>query len=140
MLKHLLWVGLTSTVFVGCATTNTVKQQENLALLQNKVWIMTHIGTTEYTQKTDSPVIQFGSDLRVSGADGCNRVMGYYAVKDYHLNLGEIASTKMLCPNNTDVVAKYNTALKQVMGYQVYAKTLKLVDKYGNVVLQYKTP
>ncbi|WP_173911592.1 META domain-containing protein [Acinetobacter sp. Marseille-Q1618] len=140
MLKHLLWVGLTSTVFVGCSTTNTVKQQENLALLQNKAWVMTHIGTTEYTQKADSPVIQFGSDLRVSGSDGCNRVMGNYAVKDYHLNLGEIASTKMLCPNNTDVVAKYNTALKQVMGYQVYAKTLKLVDKYGNVVLQYKTP
>ncbi|WP_111859284.1 META domain-containing protein [Acinetobacter sp. CFCC 10889] len=139
MLKNLLWVGLVSATIVGCSTTQSLQQQENLALLQNKTWVMTHIGATEFAKKAETPIIQFGSDLRISGSDGCNRVMGNYAVKDHRLNLGEIASTKMLCQNNMDVVAKYNTALKQVMGYQVYNQTLKLLDKHGNVVLQYHT-
>lgn len=139
MLKNLLWVGLVSATIVGCSTTQSLQQQENLALLQNKTWVITHIGATEFAKKAETPIIQFGSDLRISGSDGCNRVMGNYAVKDHRLNLGEIASTKMLCQNNMDVVAKYNTALKQVMGYQVYNQTLKLLDKHGNVVLQYHT-
>ncbi|MDM1756880.1 MULTISPECIES: META domain-containing protein [Acinetobacter] len=140
MLKNLLWIGIVSTAIVGCTTTTqSVQQQENLAVLQNKTWVMTHIGATEFAKKAETPMIQFGSDLRVSGSDGCNRIMGNYAVKNHHLNLGDIASTKMLCPNNQDIVAKYHTALKKVMGYQAYDQTLKLLDQHGNVVLQYHT-
>ena len=140
MLKNILLIGLipaTLTV-VGCTTTPTVKQQENLNLLQNKTWVLTHIGSTEYPSQTNSPIIQFSSDLRVSGSDGCNRIMGNYAVKDHHLNLGSLASTKMYCQDMT-LVEKYTTALHKVTGYQSYDRTLKLVDQYGNVVLQYKT-
>lgn len=140
MLKNILLMGFipTTLAIVGCTTTATIQKQENLNLLQNKTWVMTHIGATAYPNKANTPIIQFGSDLRVSGSDGCNRIMGSYAVQDYRLNLDSIASTKMLCQNEMALVEKYTIALSKVTAYQTYEHTLKLVDKYGNVVLQYK--
>lgn len=127
---------------VGCATTPSADQQaKNLSLLQNKNWVLTHIGATEL--KTDPksrniPSIQFGSDLRVSGADGCNRLMGQYAIKGQQITLGQLGSTNMYCQNTMQLAGTYTEALNKVKGYQVYDKTLKLLDQYGNRVLEYK--
>ena len=43
----------------------------------------------------------------------------------------------MLCQDAMQVTAKYNEALNKVAGYQVYDKTLRLLDQYGNPVLQF---
>ena len=146
MLKKLLIAAaLSSTLaFTGCTTMQSSAQQaENLALLQNKTWILTHIGAVEY--KTDPtahnvPSIQFdAATQRVSGADGCNRVMGAYSVEGHQLNLSQLAGTRMMCQNTMELADKYNQALAKVAGYQVYAKTLRLLDRQGNPVLQYES-
>lgn len=146
MLKKIL---ITATLgatlaFTGCASTQSAtKKAESLTLLQNKTWILTHIGATEF--KTDPsahnvPSIQFDeATQRVSGADGCNRIMGSYTTDGHKLTLGQLAGTQMLCQNTMELAAKYNTALEKVVGYQVYAKTLRLLDKNGNPVLQYES-
>lgn len=135
---------ITATLlFSGCASTPSADQQsQNLSLLQNKNWTLTHIGATEYKATPNAhnvPSIQFGSDLRVSGADGCNRIMGAYAIKGQHLTLGQLGSTRMYCQDTMKLAADYTEALNKVKGYQVYDKTLKLVDQYGNRVLQFTT-
>ena len=144
MLKQLFVAGLISTVLAltACETVPTqIQQEKSLALMQNKIWILTHIGAVEY--KTDPsahnvPSIQFdAATSRFTGADGCNRLLGSYTVKGYQLDLGQIASTKMMCENTTELAEKYNHALSQVAGYQSYNKTLKLLDRNGNVVLRY---
>ena len=145
MLKQIILTSaLSSALFMtGCATTNSVMQQKNLELLQNKTWTLTHIGAVEY--KVDptahnSPSIQFDSATqRVSGADGCNRIMGSYAVKNHEIKFGQLAATQMFCQNTAELASKYNTALDKVAGYQVYGKTLKLLDLNGNPVLQFQT-
>ena len=109
--------------------------------MQNKNWILTYIGATEYKANAASrtvPNIQFGSDLRVSGTDGCNRLIGLYAIKGEHISLGQLASSKMLC-KDMQLSNNYNEALNKVTAYQVYDKTLKLLDKHGNRLLQYTT-
>ena len=136
---------ITSTLFAtGCTSTpSSTQQAQNLSLLQNKNWTLTHIGATEYKADPSSrnaPSIQFGSDLRVSGSDGCNRIMGQYALKGQHITIGQLASTKMLCPSSMQIATQYTEALSKVQGFQVYDKTLKLVDQYGNRVLQFTTP
>ena len=144
MLKAIISTTLiVSTLFVAaCTTTPSADQQaQNLALLQNKNWELSYIGATEY--KTDpsarnSPSIQFGSDLRVSGSDGCNRLVGLYAIKGQHITLGQLGSTNMYCKNTMQFAGQYTEALTKVKGYQVYNKTLKLLDQYGNRVLEYK--
>lgn len=133
-----------SLTTVGCSNMQTsTAQQENLSLLQNKAWILTHIGATEF--KTDPtahnvPSIQFDSTTqRVSGADGCNRIMGGYSIQKDKLSLTQLAATQMMCVNTMELAGKYNAALSKVVAYQVYAKTLRLLDEHGNPVLQFES-
>ena len=144
MLKAMVSTALlSSTLFVvGCTSTPSADQQtKNLTLLQNKNWVLTYIGATEFNadpNARNSPSIQFGSDLRVSGSDGCNRLMGQYAIKGQHITLGQLGATNMYCKNSMQLASEYTEALNKVKGYQVYNKTLKLLDQYGNRVLEYK--
>lgn len=144
MLKAIISTTLiTTALFVAaCTTTPSANQQaQNLALLQNKNWELSYIGATEYNADPkvhNSPNIQFGADLRVSGSDGCNRLMGLYAIKGQHITLGQLGSTDMYCKNTMQFAGQYTEALNKVKGYQVYNKTLKLLDQYGNRVLEYK--
>ncbi|WP_089604302.1 META domain-containing protein [Acinetobacter piscicola] len=144
MLKSAIVTALITTTLLaaGCTSMpNKDQQAKNLSLLQNKTWVLTYIGTTEYktVSTVNTPIIQFGTDLRVSGTDGCNRLMGLYAIKGEHITLGQLGSTKMLCKNSMQLSAKYSEALNKVTAYQVYDKTLKLLDQHGNRVLQYTT-
>ena len=65
--------------------------------------------------------------------------MGSYVVKKHEINLGQLASTKMMCQNTVELSSKFNEALNKVAGYQVYGQTLKLLDRHGNPVLQFKS-
>ena len=144
MLKKIAFAtAITTTLLMtGCVTSQSAIQQKNIELLQNKNWSLTHIGATEY--KVDptahnSPSLQFDATQRLSGADGCNRSMGSYVVKKHEINLGQLASTKMMCQNTAELSNKFNEALNKVAGYQVYGQTLKLLDRNGNPVLQFKS-
>jgi len=45
----------------------------------------------------------------------------------------------MACLDNNNVSQKFNQALDQVANYQVFGKTLKLLDRHGNVLIQFKS-
>ena len=146
MLKHKLALALlgSTLLFTGCATTSTPKQQqETLNQLQNKTWILKQIGSTEY--KTDPtalnvPSILFeGPSLRLSGADGCNRFMGGYSINVDKISLSELSTTQMMCVHTKQLADNYNAALNKVKGFQVYGKTLRLLDEHGNPVLLYQS-
>ncbi|OTG64693.1 META domain-containing protein [Acinetobacter silvestris] len=146
MLKKLIATVLISSTLavVGCTSMpSTIQQEQNLALLQNKIWVMTHIGAIEYKMDPhapNAPSIQFNSnEMRVNGTDGCNRLMGTYVVKGNQINFSPMAGTKMMCMETMELSSKYNEALSQVAGYQVYGQTLKLLDRHGNVVLKYRS-
>lgn len=150
MLKKLCAVGLlgVSLAMTACSnnpiatTPSETITQSNLLQLQHGTWILTHIGTMQVTTKpttTNIPSLQFSQDGRVSGADGCNRLMGSYNAARETLNLSQLATTRMACMDKTYVPEKYMQALNQVTHYLVYNKTLKLLDKNGNPLLQFKS-
>lgn len=143
MLKKLISIALFSSVltFVGCETMpNKQQSAESLERLQNRTWAATQIGNTEINPAQtvgNLPSLQFDSaSLRVSGTDGCNRIVGSYQAKGDTLTLGQLAGTKMACIDNGNIDQKFNTALNQVTHYQIYGKTLKLLDKHGNLLIQ----
>lgn len=146
MLKSLCQASLISAACLlsACSTTATNSQQQhNLNLLQNKTWILTHIGNTEYNanpSQRNIPSLQFdAATQRISGADGCNRIMGAYTVHADKLSLGQLAGSQMLCMDQMTLANQYNEALSKVVGYQVYNKTLRLLDQHGNPLLQFKS-
>lgn len=150
MLKKLCAVAIlgTSLVMTACSnnpvssTPSETITQSNLLQLQQATWILTHLGNMQVATKPSTlniPSLQLSSDGRVSGADGCNRLMGSYSAGRDTLSLSQLATTRMACQDKTYVPEKYVEALNKVTHYQVYNKTLKLTDKNGNVLLQFSS-
>lgn len=111
--------------------------------LTDKTWIVTHInGEMVKTKASDRNIPSLtldGSGQRFSGADGCNRIMGSYAlIAPTTLTFGQVASSMMACldENIQNTSSKYTQALAQVESYQITPTTLILKDKQGKSVIQ----
>lgn len=65
--------------------------------------------------------------------------MGAYTAGNDTLLLSQLASTRMACINNGNIDQKYNEALSKVTHYQVFGKTLKLLDRHGNLLIQFES-
>ena len=147
MLNKIATLAIFGSVLVatGCETIPSTDQNtQNLEHLQNRTWIATQIGNTEIKTAPTArniPSLQFDSATsRVSGADGCNRIMGGYSIVKDQLTFTQLAGTQMACINNDGLDQRFNAALDKVTHYQVYAKTLKLLDRNGNLLIQFETP
>lgn len=149
MLKKFFAVGIlgAAIALTACQTTpNAASNIEaaNLVQLQNRTWIATYIGNTEIKTTATArniPSLQFdAASKRISGVDGCNRIMGSYEAGRDTLVLSQMAGTKMACLDNNNLSEQFNAALVKVANYQVFGKTLKLLDRHGNVVLQFTSP
>ena len=149
MLKKLFAVSMigAAITFSGCETTPSASasiETANLVQLQNRTWIATQIGNTEIKTAPTAhniPSLQFdAATKRVSGADGCNRIMGNYEAGRDTLVLGQMAGTKMACLDGNNVSQQFNEALTKVANYQVFGKTLKLLDRHGNLLIQFSSP
>lgn len=144
MLKKTLSVALlgSALLFAGCQSTpsSSAAEVNNLQMLQNRTWIATQIGAQSIQTNPSAhniPALQFDeATKRVSGADGCNRLMGTYQATGNTLVLSQMASTKMACIDNT-LPNQFNTALANVTNYQVYNNTLKLLDRNGNLLVEF---
>lgn len=144
MLKKTLSVALlgSALLFAGCQSTpsSSAAEVNNLQMLQNHTWIATQIGAQSIKTNPSAhniPALQFDeATKRVSGADGCNRLMGTYQATGNTLVLSQMASTKMACIDNT-LPNQFNTALANVTNYQVYNNTLKLLDRNGNLLVEF---
>ncbi|USE82845.1 META domain-containing protein [Acinetobacter tibetensis] len=144
MLKKTLSVALlgSALLFAGCQSTpsSSAAEVNNLQMLQNRTWIATQIGAQNIKTNPSAhniPALQFDeATKRVSGADGCNRLMGTYQATGNTLVLSQMASTKMACIDNT-LPNQFNTALANVTNYQVYNNTLKLLDRNGNLLVEF---
>lgn len=127
---------------VGCASLpNTANTAENLAALQQKDWILTQIDQVEYKidpAVKNAPSLRF-DNLALSGADGCNRIMGGYAVQGTKLTFSQLAKTQMMCMNATDLEQKFSQSLERVAGYQVKKNELELFDSNNKVIMKFKT-
>ena len=144
MLKKTLSVALlgSALLFTGCQSTPTSSSTEmnNLQMLQNHTWIAIQIGSQMIKTNPSArniPALQFNeATKRVTGADGCNRLMGTYQATGDTLVLSQMASTKMACIDST-IPNQFNAALANVTNYQVYNNTLKLMDRHGNLLIEF---
>ncbi|WOE31198.1 MULTISPECIES: META domain-containing protein [unclassified Acinetobacter] len=148
MLKQLLIASLLSSslALMGCqsnmATSSANITTNNLTLLQSTTWIATKIGNDpiQYAQNS-APRASLKFDAtthRVTGTDGCNRLMGNYTVEKDRIQFEQMATTRMACLNNNHLDQKFNQALAKVTHYQVFGNTLKLLDRHGNPLLEFE--
>jgi heat shock protein HslJ len=86
------------------------------ATLEGTAWTAVELyGTAiaaDWGQAERRPHVIFGPAGRPSGADGCNRVAGSYALDGDGVRFGAIAASRMACPDTGDVPDRFHAALK----------------------------
>jgi len=83
---------LVALVVAACASTPT----PTAPVLAGTSWTVISVGGTD-TVETSRPTIAFGTDGQVVGSGSCNGYGGPYRLDGGVIEIGEIASTMMLC-------------------------------------------
>lgn len=71
---------------------------------------------------------------RLSGSDGCNRMVGGYALDGARLSFPGIGATRMACPEGMEQAAAFARALHATAAHRVSGDLLELIDASGRVV------
>jgi heat shock protein HslJ len=108
--------------------------------LVNTYWKLILLNDTEITvvDNQTEPHIVLNTENRVSGSDGCNRLMGSYVLDGEKLTLGEMAGTRMACAEGAAQAQAFNEALTKVAIYTVHSDQLELRDATGLVLARFK--
>ncbi|WP_294629269.1 META domain-containing protein [uncultured Bacteroides sp.] len=124
MNKVLVSICIAGTAF-AMSSCRTAEKATPLSTI-NGGWNIVEINGSKVTpgESRTLPFIMFDTETgRISGNSGCNRMMGNFDVnaKPGSLELGAMASTKMMCP---DMTTERNVlgALAQVKGYKKAGK------------------
>ncbi|WP_210250440.1 META domain-containing protein [Arthrobacter yangruifuii] len=76
------------------------------------------------TANTEAPSLEFDPDGRVSGTDGCNRLMGHWSIEGTRVTLQDMASTMMFCQG-------IDTWLAAGVAADLDGDTLRVYDRDG---------
>lgn len=77
------------------------------------------------------------TECRLSGSDGCNRLVGMADITEKGLKFGQLGSTMMLCPQGAEQSAEFVKALSEVNGWRVFGDVLELL-RDGDPVLTFE--
>lgn len=76
-------------------------------------------------------------EYRLSGSDGCNRLVGMANISEKDLKFGQLGSTMMLCPQGEEQATAFAQALSEVNGWRVFGDVLELL-RHGEPVLVFE--
>lgn len=102
------------------------------------MWIGTRLMGNSIEKGDNTPSITFDLDkMMVAGKDGCNNYnSSIKTLSNADLIFGQIASTKMMCPQ-MEVANKFTNAISTVVAYKVEGRELIMMDEDGNEVLAF---
>ncbi|MBP9187800.1 MAG: META domain-containing protein [Bacteroidia bacterium] len=107
----------------------------------NGKWLLKKINNKEIPSQLDIKTIPYieinGETQKVTGFTGCNKLNGKFLIRGNEITMGEIASTRMACPNVLEVA--FVEAFSHVLSYQYNNGTLTLTNNKGETC-QFEKP
>ena len=75
---------------------------------------------------------------KASGSGGCNRFNGPISIEDDAIQIGPLASTKMMCDGKSEIESQYFAALEAARSFAIDGGMLIIKDESGKVILKFK--
>ena len=95
-------------------------------------WRITRIGRTAANGS-----LAFSANNRVNASFGCNSLSGHFSQQGQTLQIGELATTLMLCPPNVQAQEeRLSAAFSRTAAYRINGNKLELLDRRQHVLLQ----
>ena len=135
---YMKFVVVALTVFImaqGCNTTrNSVKDQD---ILVQTTWQLIEMEGSDFENMTKVWLnFENGDEKKVSGYAACNSFFGAYEVTDHNLKFGNLASTKMFCPE-MELETSFLKRLEDIDRFEISDSRLNLFyEKEKTLVFQ----
>jgi heat shock protein HslJ len=127
---------------ISCNTNKNISESD-FAHLQD-IWAITSLSQNGLAVEADfsqgnRPVMELNiTEMKMYGHDGCNDIFGPIKTLDSSsISFGNIAGTKMLCPNMT-LPNAYIKALHQVKFYERKELVLTFFDEQHKETLRFR--
>ena len=107
------------------------------APLEDTYWRLTSLSGSDVFPSQDQPEPHFilrSKEARLSGSDGCNRMVGGYATDGDGISFSQMASTMMACPADGEVSQRFAEALATAKRWRIVGHHLELYDSTGEVL------
>jgi len=120
------------TTLTGCGSGISLDEP-----IEGPVWRLAQLGDEPIAPGGDAQIQFDRSSGRVSGSGGCNRVSGSFTRSGIALKIGQLASTRMACPDPVRGAneAQFISALQSTASYRLAGPSrLALLDASGRTV------
>jgi heat shock protein HslJ len=133
------WLLASALVLGGCAATINAPPVTAASSLQGSEWRLLDLNGRPALGQV-AATLAFPEPGRVSGSGSCNRFSGSVAYDtNLHMQLSQIASTRMACPGAVgEQESRYLAALQQVHHYEVQGRQLLLYVQGQNLPLRFE--
>ena len=138
-MKKLSTAVVFATIIFAVACSSSKKVSKSATALAQNNWQLYSIGTSQASASEGGkmPSLSFDAqNMKVSGNAGCNNFTGTFKVDKEKLSFGDVASTKMACP---DMVTEGNflSALSKTATFSMYQEKLVLKDANGTQLMSF---
>lgn len=101
-----------------------------------RAWRVVDIAGTRVQAAEETPQLRF-EEGRLTGTSGCNRLFGEMGIDGRSLEVGDLGSTRMMCPAPVMAIeARLLDALRSTASYSLDGTLLVLEDAEGNPLLR----
>lgn len=127
----------------GCAETRKRIEPDMRAPALDAVrWTLVRVGGLAIGAGARAAFLEFvrGPEPRVSGASGCNRLTGGFAVQGEALRFLQVATTRMMCSDGMEVEQAFLKAITDTRAHRIGEGRLLLLDEQGEVLAELAAP
>lgn len=130
MKKSILFALVCAMLFavVGCCACR--RNQKNAKPLQGTEWHLVQFEGKDVELPINSFNLILGQSGEIAGVGACNRLLGQYTTtENYGINLGQVGTTMMLCPENEALESQFVQMLGGVTHYDIDGDKLVLINQ-----------
>lgn len=136
-MKRSFLIMFAAVAVIATSCCNCASRSREVKPLTGTEWHLVQIMGRDVDKSADSYNLLFSTDGRVSGVGDCNRLMGSYKTDDKRaLELGDMASTRMMCPDQQSE-DEFMQMLSRVTHYEMDGDMMLLLAN-GELVAMFK--
>jgi copper homeostasis protein (lipoprotein) len=125
--------------FVGIWPGLDCPAQVSAAALEGTHWRLVLMSASEKERRPDEAEAHLVFlDGKVSGSDGCNRLMGHYLLDGSAIEFSSLASTRMSCPRGTTQGEAFRLSLERASRLRIIGKQLEIRDEDEVLMLRFE--
>lgn len=127
--------------FINVRPGETCDPRFSAAELENTYWKLVRLGDQPVqvaAQEREPHLILQAESRRIAGSGGCNRLIGGYELEGEQLTFGQLATTRMACPDVMELEDAFLRALELAAQWDILDDHLELYDRTGRLLARFE--